>query len=91
MESTNQTLTNKNEDLYEKVNVDFSKSKKRNMEYWDSLDDETRIFVEKIAFMAGIKINEWGNEDLIKEIVSTTTKLIEERFDVKFPFVDEDF
>lgn len=87
---TNKIISNRYEDVYSKEEIMFSKEKKRNAEYWDIIDDESRVFVEKLALMVGIEIKEWGNEDLIKSIVDIATHSIEERFDVKFPYVNED-
>lgn len=82
---------NENGDVYTITELEFSEKKKRNMEYWDSIDDESRIFLEKLASMVGIDIKEWGDEDAIKEIVDIATNLIEKRFEVKYPFVDENY
>lgn len=77
-----------NDDIYSKKEIEFSKEKKINAEYWDIIDDKSRIFLEELASMVGIDVKAWADEDAIKEIVDVATRLIEERFDVKFPFVN---
>lgn len=92
MENTKKNLfINECDDVYKKESLNLSSNKKRNIEYWDLIDEESKVFLEKLALMAGVTIEEWGDEDAIKEIVTIATKLIEERFDVKFHFVNENY
>jgi hypothetical protein len=65
--------------------------KKANVEYWDNLDGLAQETLEEMAKAAGIYISDWGDLDDIKKVVDTLKEIIEERFKVKFPFVDEDY
>ena len=86
-----EVLTNERDDEYTIEKIDFStQSKKGNNFMWDEIDDEVQETIEKIASKIGLTIEEWGELDLIKETVEFITGNLEKRFDVKFPYVDED-
>lgn len=74
---------------YEKL--EFSKNKKRNMEYWDMIDSIAEDALNSAAAMVGITNIEWNEFDDIKEVTDLLVKLIESKFEVKFPYVDEDY
>ena len=73
-------------------------AKKANLAYWDMIDDLAEEYVRGlIAFSnSGIQIDEDEDEDdvvleLGKEITEFATKLLEERLNAEFPYVDENY
>lgn len=73
-------------------------AKKANMAYWDEIDDLTEEYVKNLLVFGhyGILIDEDEDEDdvileLSKEITEFATKLLTERLNAEFPYVDENY
>lgn len=57
--------------------------------YWDEIDAEVELFLNKIAEKGGVKIEDWGDLDLISDTREFIIKCLEERFDIVFYTQDE--
>ena len=76
----------KNEEVY---------SKKGNMAYWDSIDEISEDYVRRLAEMSDVPVSfdEEGQDllDIGKEITELAVKLLEERCNAEFPYVDGNY
>ena len=72
-------------------------AKKANMAYWDSIDGLAEGYVEQLIAhsMPSVLIDEEEYDDIVlelgKEITEFATKLLEERLNAEFPYVDENY
>lgn len=79
-------------------------AKKANMMYWDMIDDLTEGYVRDLInfnkkhIPVGEEFEEEFDEDfddvvleLGKEITEFATKLLEERLNAEFPYIDENY
>lgn len=90
---TNGNKENKFNDAYlqEPINEVHSSTKAKNVYYWEHIDGLAQDMLENMASCVGIKILEWGDFDDIKKVVEIVTEIIEERFEVKYPFVEGNY
>lgn len=75
--------------------------KKANMAYWDMIDDLADEYVKGLMAMSHKEIPQDEEEfeedfdevvtELSKEITEFATKLLKERLDAEFPYVEEDY
>ena len=80
-------------------------NKKANMAYWDMIDDLTESYVKDLMAFSQKDISTDEDEfeeefeesfddvvlELGKEITEFATKLLTERLNAEFPYVDEDY
>lgn len=69
--------------------AEFATSKKHNMHYWDEIEGVVENSFIDIAKYAGVSIEELSDYDDIKAITEMYISLIEKRFNVKFPIVND--
>lgn len=65
--------------------------KKGNMADWDSIEGIVENAINEIAKTAGIEVTEWQDYSIIKEATELITKQLEEKFDIDFKFIDENY
>lgn len=74
------------------VNKNFTNGKKKNMAYWDQIDDYAFDCVSAIALMSETDIGvECNFTDINKEVVDLVTNRLKEKFGGTFPYVDENY
>ena len=71
--------------------------KKANMAYWDEIDDHTEEYVKQLLAMSDRYCVDEDEDfddivtEMAKEITEFATKLLEERLNAEFPYVDENY
>lgn len=83
--------TNKYGDVYTKRDLQLTDDKKHNVQYWEVIDSIAFNAVKDIAEAGGVTIVELGNENIYKSIVDMLVNEIEERFNIKYPFINENY
>ena len=74
------------------VNKNFTNDKKKNMVYWDQIDDYAFDCVSAIALMSETDIGvECDFTDIYKEVVDLVTNRLKEKFGGTFPYVNENY
>ena len=74
------------------VNKNFTNDKKKNMAYWDKIDDYAFDCVSAIALMSETDIGvECDFTDINKEVVELVTNRLKENFGGTFPYIDENY
>ena len=84
-------------DFYNKLSSCATVSKKGNLSYWDAIDELTEEYVRNLLAFSNpeVQIDEEDEDDIVlelgKEITEFATKLLEERLNAEFPYVDENY
>lgn len=84
-------MENKYGDFYSTVEVPRHATKKANMSCWDQIDTIAEDAIKQIASFAGVDVEEFGDCAIYKEAVDLMTSSIEERFNVKFQYVEGNY
>ena len=79
-------------DVYVQTSKTFGgETKKENVNHWESIESIVEDAVNKIAESAGVKVVEWEDYSIIKEATELITSSLEERFGVKYKFINENY
>jgi hypothetical protein len=75
-----------------KEDKNFTNDKKKNMAYWDTIDDYAFDCVSAIALMSETDIGvDCDFTDISKEVVDLITNRLKENFGGTFPYIDENY
>ena len=74
--------------------IEVSKNKKRNLEYWDGIDNLSEEYIKNLSSFFGFDGNELDDNDIMeiaKEVTKKAVGILESEYGYQFPYLDENY